>query len=251
MKHQIYFLTCPVSNAVCYVGQSKNAHRRYEQHLVDRSDCAKAKWIRSLLELGQKPTLVIVSEVDEGIAGVEEDRWIAFGLSVGWPLRNEVLPDTSKLRFSYDLPEWNVAAGIQDTIAKYDVPMHVVLNVPRVQWWNRVVPLRRMPDVVKVFFATVDDKSFYLYYPSIGIDYENRQIVYGAPSQSILWHDCKPGRKNPAVGLIDWRDRVAFRSEDQAQNVVRQATDTCHLITLDAVTDRPSVRFVSRGDHDD
>lgn len=167
MKHQIYFLVCPVSKKVSYVGVSVDAERRYLQHLADKSECSKARWIQALLEVGRKPVLVIVSEAEEQEAKAEEARWIAFGIGVGWPLRNDSLPNPDYIRSPYALPEYDVPVFVLGTVFKYLIPGEIEL-VPETnavkRWWRWLRRIEQYPHILRVWFNTVDENKFCMYY---------------------------------------------------------------------------------------
>jgi len=188
MRTQIYFLVCPVSKKVSYIGLSADAERRYLQHLADKSDCSKARWIQALQEIGQKPQLVIVNEVDEELAKEEEARWIAFGLSVGWPLRNESLPNPDYIKWPYTLPKYDLPPYVRETVFKYKLPASVAVR-PEISLLHRI-KLRLFggdlyPHIMRVWFYTTDKTKFCMYYSKSKDD----QAVYVDPLLIVLFDE--------------------------------------------------------------
>ncbi len=87
----IYGLTDPNGN-IGYVGQSMNPRIRYNDHLRDTVDTPKTRWIRDLLDTGQKPGLIILDKAEKGDANYVEQWWIVLGKQHGWPLTNSGKP---------------------------------------------------------------------------------------------------------------------------------------------------------------
>jgi hypothetical protein len=85
----IYGLKDPMDNQIHYVGKSDSPKARYSSHL--RDDCSnhhKTAWIAALRDAGLRPELVILQEVQADQWDKAERKWIADGLSMGWPLTN-------------------------------------------------------------------------------------------------------------------------------------------------------------------
>ncbi len=65
----IYALCDPETSEPRYVGKAKNVRKRFCQHIngreLARSKTRKSAWIRSLLDDGKRPQLVVLEEVDE------------------------------------------------------------------------------------------------------------------------------------------------------------------------------------------
>jgi hypothetical protein len=66
MKEFIYYLICPISNEVKYVGKTKNPKTRYNQHIkkLDKQETPKKMWLQDLFSKGLKPKLKIVEEIN-------------------------------------------------------------------------------------------------------------------------------------------------------------------------------------------
>ncbi|WP_375295369.1 GIY-YIG nuclease family protein [Nitratireductor indicus] len=67
MPAYIYALKCPRTGKVRYVGKALNPERRFQQHIRDcrRSNCAKDRWVRSLLSDGLKPVMTLLEFADD------------------------------------------------------------------------------------------------------------------------------------------------------------------------------------------
>ena len=72
----IYCLIDPRCGSVRYIGKSNNPQKRWYDHVEDRGQTYKARWVRSVLACGYKPILGILEEVDEGDWREAEQRWI-------------------------------------------------------------------------------------------------------------------------------------------------------------------------------
>ena len=89
----IYALFCPEMKAVRYIGKSVNPEARLLNHLYKaksgKSKHHTANWIRRVLSVGKSPVLIILQNIeDESTWQAAEKGWIAFALSLGWPLTN-------------------------------------------------------------------------------------------------------------------------------------------------------------------
>lgn len=89
----IYGLRCPVADTIRYVGKSSNPDRRLRAHISAARRRAynhhTARWLRTLLEVGLKPELVVLHVMASG------DRWqeierslISSAAARGWRLTN-------------------------------------------------------------------------------------------------------------------------------------------------------------------
>ena len=68
MSEFIYYLICPLTNEVKYVGKSKDPKKRYKQHInkLDKQETPKKKWLEILFEKKLLPIMKIVEEVENG-----------------------------------------------------------------------------------------------------------------------------------------------------------------------------------------
>ena len=85
----IYGLREPDTGLIRYIGKTTNPHRRWLNHLCEKSHCHRTYWIRSMLRRGLKPEMVIIETVDGAWPWQESERhWIAFARRNDWPLVN-------------------------------------------------------------------------------------------------------------------------------------------------------------------
>lgn len=93
-KIAIYALKDPRTGLVCYIGQTNNPKLRLSQHLKDFNPlyCENPKrvWIKELWELGLKPVMVILEEVNSGQADEVEIKTIKKYFDAGFQLFNTV-----------------------------------------------------------------------------------------------------------------------------------------------------------------
>lgn len=77
MKVFVYYLRCPLTNEVKYVGATKNPKARYQQHInkLDRLLTKKRVWIEGLRARGTTPILEIVEECEGAEAGREREQY--------------------------------------------------------------------------------------------------------------------------------------------------------------------------------
>lgn len=93
MNTVIYALRCPLSNAVRYIGKTKNPDLRLYRHMAAarklhiNHHCAR--WIRTLLARGMAPALEVLFVVpSDGDWQAEEIKWIANYRAAGHQLTN-------------------------------------------------------------------------------------------------------------------------------------------------------------------
>lgn len=212
----IYALVCPVSKQICYIGRSDNPERRFEGHMKDTADTAKTRWLKAIKELGLQPTLLILATVDDEYAAIEEDRWIGFGLSVGWSLKNEVLPNRERMRFPFEMPDLVDPECIQ-VINRYAVPDYIPLRALSVPKWltrwpfNRVFPKDPLPTVLQVWYHTVDHTSFHLFYPLA--DKQDDNHLYGPPVLHLYWREMYRGTQPPIALQVYTKELLEHRKD--------------------------------------
>lgn len=84
----IYALIDPETHEVRYVGKSDNPYKRFLNHLLDKMELHKVRWIQLLLGKGLKPEWTVLEQCDKSIWQERERDWISFGKRIGWPLTN-------------------------------------------------------------------------------------------------------------------------------------------------------------------
>jgi hypothetical protein len=91
---QIYALLDPRYNTVCYVGMTKDAQQRLQQHLWYTGHGKQVtQWLRELEKLGLTPEMFILEEIEAGpdayyMACERERFWIEEMLQMGQLLLN-------------------------------------------------------------------------------------------------------------------------------------------------------------------
>lgn len=87
--YKIYVLKDPRTNEVRYVGCSKNIEQRYKAHNNTARDLntPKRQWIAELRELGLKPLMEILEEVDNNYL-IKEKEYITKYRQLGYNLTN-------------------------------------------------------------------------------------------------------------------------------------------------------------------
>jgi hypothetical protein len=83
----IYALADPRTFSIRYVGKSTNPTRRFRQHLADKTDSYKSRWVWSLAKLGLSPVLVVLEKV-RGDWQERERFWIRLLSTTGNRLTN-------------------------------------------------------------------------------------------------------------------------------------------------------------------
>jgi hypothetical protein len=90
----IYFLLCPFTGTIRYVGKTKvSLRRRLRRHITKAKSFQTnnhcATWIRSLLNRGSEPNIVSVEQLDENADwGARESEMIRWVKSAGFDLTN-------------------------------------------------------------------------------------------------------------------------------------------------------------------
>jgi len=86
----IYTLMDPISNEIKYVGNTNDISDVLELHISESENKIKRLhvWIQSLLELGLKPIVEIIDEIETEI-DLNEEFWISQIKSWGFNLVNE------------------------------------------------------------------------------------------------------------------------------------------------------------------
>lgn len=86
----IYALKDPTTNEVRYIGKSDNPEARIYHHCATRIGSRKTKWIKSLIERGLRPELIILEECVRDSHRHAETAWIHFFLDLGCDLTNAI-----------------------------------------------------------------------------------------------------------------------------------------------------------------
>jgi group I intron endonuclease len=75
----IYGLIDPKSNLLKYIGKTTNLKRRYQRHISERflHDSYKDRWVRKLIENGDKPILILIDTTNK----IEWQFWEKFYIS--------------------------------------------------------------------------------------------------------------------------------------------------------------------------
>ena len=77
----IYGMKGPDDDTIWYVGKThKGIEFRLKEHLADakHGTSKKCKWIRSLIEQGKKPLIIIIEVCDHEVWPQREQYWIKF-----------------------------------------------------------------------------------------------------------------------------------------------------------------------------
>ena len=89
-KYYVYSLIDPRTDRIRYVGQTNNPLRRYNEHVKSTEFTSKGKWVQELRDLGLKPRIVLLDEVDsQKDVNIQEYRWMYIGRQRNWDLTNE------------------------------------------------------------------------------------------------------------------------------------------------------------------
>jgi GIY-YIG catalytic domain len=119
MSYVVYKHLDPRDTQVRYIGISKNAFKRFGQHLAapeDGNNTDKAAWFSDLAQAGLLPILEIIeSDLTFREALSREKYWIEYYLNLGAPLTNYVARFHSKRNHieSVEIPvEWEAVAEL-------------------------------------------------------------------------------------------------------------------------------------------
>lgn len=85
----IYSLECPIDNKIRYIGKTNNIKNRFDAHFYDlRRKGHKANWIKKIKQVGLKPIIEIIDEVEESSWQFWEQHYISLYKSWGFDLLN-------------------------------------------------------------------------------------------------------------------------------------------------------------------
>ena len=88
-KLYIYALTEPDGETIRYIGCSKHPQKRLREHINQYNDNGrKTRWIRSLLENGKRPCLLIIDSCRSEIARDMEWKYYGYYKAIGCDLLN-------------------------------------------------------------------------------------------------------------------------------------------------------------------
>lgn len=97
----IYGLIDPRTDEICYVGQSVNHKNRLKQHLIDKNDTSKTRWIAELQSINLAPNIVVLDKAQaKEEANYKENWWIVFARHKQWQTVNGTRPSDSRADFS-------------------------------------------------------------------------------------------------------------------------------------------------------
>ena len=99
----IYTLSDPITNMVKYVGKTFRVNRRLNDHLKCNGNSKKDTWIKSILNMGNKPILEIIEVTNDIDCNSLEIYWISQFKTWGFDLKNM----TNGGDGSYGLKPWN------------------------------------------------------------------------------------------------------------------------------------------------
>ncbi len=74
----VYCLIDPRNGEIRYVGKADDPEARLRDHLKDRRDFHRVRWIKSLVDEGIKPVLILLEQCSKQIWQERERYWIAF-----------------------------------------------------------------------------------------------------------------------------------------------------------------------------
>jgi len=89
----IYGLYDPLTSRIRYVGKTNNPRKRLNRHLSNSkfSKVHSSQWIKSLIDKGYSPEMIILQETDEATWKEDEKRWIEYYKNLAYDLTN-ILP---------------------------------------------------------------------------------------------------------------------------------------------------------------
>jgi len=84
----IYSLSDPFTGKIRYIGKCTNPSKRLKEHLKEKSDTHKSRWIKSLIKLGQNPIIEELDVIPENEWEFWERYWISQIKAWGFSLTN-------------------------------------------------------------------------------------------------------------------------------------------------------------------
>ena len=76
MTEYVYYLRCPLTDQVKYVGKTKNPKTRYKQHInkLDKTSTPKRRWLILLFSKGLQPKMEIAVKVNGDARQQEQEH---------------------------------------------------------------------------------------------------------------------------------------------------------------------------------
>jgi hypothetical protein len=99
--YYIYALQDPRDNLYYYIGKTKDPQQRLKAHIKSHSNKDKCAWIKEIVDLGLKPIMVILAQVNQEEVYDSEQAYIRHGLSNDWPLTNVIVRKYPKRQKSF------------------------------------------------------------------------------------------------------------------------------------------------------
>lgn len=123
----IYALCEPGTRTVRYIGKANDPKRRLREHInrAARTNTHLGNWLRSLLSLGEKPSLVVLREVSTEQWELAEERYIRLARGIGMCLTNATdggdgVPMTPEMRKRISLSSRGRRASLKTRAALSD-----------------------------------------------------------------------------------------------------------------------------------
>lgn len=151
-----YIYTLSDETGVRYVGQTTNVKRRFNAHcsiLANSSDSYKYRWIRSLLNMGKKPTIAVILETNVSDLDKEEIRLIQEFRSNGIKLVN-CSNGGKDISYIYDRGQDKRWRGKHTPLQSFRMKMNLSLRYFKKIENNRMI--EKIPYMMDVLNKSVD-----------------------------------------------------------------------------------------------
>ena len=103
----VYGLLDPITGCLRYIGKSTSGFFRPTQHFYRsnlKSNTHKNNWIKGVLNIGLKPKIICIHEVDDGeILNQAEQFWIQYYISIGADLTNSTAGGNGLYGYSHKI----------------------------------------------------------------------------------------------------------------------------------------------------
>lgn len=161
-KYIIYGLVDPVSCHLRYIGKSHTGLHRVNQHFASyrlNVKTWKVNWIKSLLNKGLKPTVLIIQEFQEPeILSQSEIFWIDYFKKMGCPLTNMTIGGEGVI----GLPRSNIWRKRMSESMKGKNAGSKSYNFNRPKTFNTLLKLSKSKGCGEPFICLNNNKVYYM-----------------------------------------------------------------------------------------
>lgn len=151
----LYFLGCPESRQLKYIGFTKDPNTRYYQHLIsvkEINETAKEVWIKTLLRKNLKPVMIVFCDfMNRRDALDHEIELINWGFSNGFNLLNTTFFTTKKTFSKKYCDTIRKLKGHIKEFKEADLHSDIIFNFKGLLASNKIQVILGDPELIQLF----------------------------------------------------------------------------------------------------